>query len=203
MKQYERIKRRRLGEILLDEGYLTREQLDFALAQQNSGRGEPLGRILVAQGILTERALARAMVNQLQLPYLSTANYHFSKEIVGLIPTDLCFKHEFVPLDRISNCLCVLTAGLMPPEVVETVKQITGCEIFFYIGTLSEVQDALQNWVSPSAATMADVDLDGSMRAILGHGNPADTPTAEVDPADTPTAEGDALPPKIPDPRVE
>ena len=154
MKQYERIKRRRLGEILLDEGYLTREQLDFALAQQNSGRGELLGRILVGQGILTERALARAMVNQLQLPYLSTANYHFSKEIVGLIPTDLCFKHEFVPLDRISNCLCVLTAGLMPPEVVETVKQITGCEIFFYIGTLSEVQDALQNWVSPSAATI-------------------------------------------------
>ena len=170
MKQYERIKRRRLGEILLDEGYVTREQLDSALEQQNSGPGEPLGRILIGQGILTERALARAMVSQLQVPYLSMGIYHFSKEVVGLVPTDLCFRHEFVPLDRIGNCLCLLTAGLMPPEIVDTVQRMTGCEIFFYIGTVSEVQDALQQWVSPAAATLADLSLDKSMKEILGEG---------------------------------
>jgi type IV pilus assembly protein PilB len=179
MKQFERIRRRRLGEILLDEGYVTRDQLDDALAQQDSSRGEPLGRILIGQGILTERALARAMVNQLQLPYLSTDRYHFSKEVVGLVPTDLCFKHEFVPLDRIGDCLCVLAAGLMPPEVVEAVQRMTGCEVFFYIGTISEVQDALQQWVSPSAATLADVTLDSSMRKILDDDDPRHAPTVE------------------------
>lgn len=161
MKQFERIKKRKLGEILVDEGYVSREQLDGALEIQNQS-GDLLGKILVEQGFLTERALAKAIANQLQLPYLSSENYQLSKDVVGLIPPDLCFKYEFVPLDKIGSCLVILMSGVLSMDVLETIQQITACEVFVYIGTSSDVQRCLQEWVSQAALTQAEFKVDDS-----------------------------------------
>lgn len=161
MRQFERLKKRRLGEILVDEGYITQEQLETALSLQKEG-GELLGRILIEQGYLTERALARAMANQLGLPFLSTENYQLSKEVVGLIPNEICFKYELIPLDRFGKTLTILMAGMVTVEVVETIQQLTGCDVFIYIGTSSDVQQALREWVSPSAMTQADISVSSA-----------------------------------------
>lgn len=161
MKQFERIKKRRLGELLVDEGYITDEQLQSALDLQGQD-GDLLGRILVDQGFLTERALARAMATQLQLPYLSAENYQFSKEVVGLVPPDLCQRYEFIPLDRFGASITILMSGLLSMDVLETLQQITACEIFVYIGTTTDVQAALKEWADPGAMTQADMTMDNS-----------------------------------------
>lgn len=170
MKQFERLKKRKLGELLVDDGYVTEEQLRVALELQKAS-GDLLGKILVEQGYLTERALARAMATQLQLPFLSTENYQFSKEIVGLIPPEICHRHELIPLDRFGNCITILMSGFPPIDVLAQISQLTNCEIFVYIGTSSDVQNALKEWISPDSMTQADVQVDDSWMNFFDKAN--------------------------------
>lgn len=59
----------RLGELLVEQGVLTPEQLETALAQQRSS-GVRLGKILIGQGLLSERSLAVALSRQLRVHYV-------------------------------------------------------------------------------------------------------------------------------------
>jgi MSHA biogenesis protein MshE len=59
----------RLGELLIEQGVLTAEQLEAALQQQRSS-GVRLGKILIGQGLLSERALAVALSRQLKVHYI-------------------------------------------------------------------------------------------------------------------------------------
>ena len=54
-------KRLRIGEVLLDEGMLTKDELDKALADQRAS-GEMLGKLLVDRGVVTNASLVQALV---------------------------------------------------------------------------------------------------------------------------------------------
>ena len=55
--------RRQLGTIMVEEGFLTREQLDEALAEQHR-TSQPLGQVLVERGMVSAGAVANALAEQ-------------------------------------------------------------------------------------------------------------------------------------------
>ena len=65
---------RRLGEIFVDRGFVTQEELDQALARQRQ-TGERLGEALVAQGVISKFELAGALAEQMAAP----SSLHFAK----------------------------------------------------------------------------------------------------------------------------
>ena len=58
-------RKKRLGELLVDAGALTQEQLEAALAEQKKKTGQKLGQVLVEQGFITEDQMLDALTNQL------------------------------------------------------------------------------------------------------------------------------------------
>jgi MSHA biogenesis protein MshE len=71
----------RLGEILVQQGLLTAEQLGLALQeQQHSGR--KLGRVFVDSGFVTEMQIAEALARQLQIPFIDLKHFNASPEVV-------------------------------------------------------------------------------------------------------------------------
>lgn len=75
-----------LGQILLDEKMVSREQLDKAIQMQQRSGGH-LGRILVEQGVLTEQQLAKVLSIQWGLPYLEIGSMEIDPEVVKVIPS--------------------------------------------------------------------------------------------------------------------
>src|SRR3989441_3776352 len=74
-----------LGQILLDEKMVTREQLDKAIQTQHRSGGH-LGRILVEQGALTEQNLAKVLSIQWGLPYVQLGSIEIDPDVVKAIP---------------------------------------------------------------------------------------------------------------------
>ena len=86
-----------LGEILVEEAVMAREQLDTALAQQ-AKTGEFIGKVLADLKFITEDKLTGSFVKYCQIPYLSLLDYVVDK-LVELIPEDFCIKHGLLPID--------------------------------------------------------------------------------------------------------
>src|SRR3989440_12215183 len=88
---------KRLGELLLENGLLTPEQLDAALTEQKRQR-QPLGQVLLGQGMVEEKALARVLSQHFNVPLIEFARARVEKEAPALIPEAYARQHTILPV---------------------------------------------------------------------------------------------------------
>ncbi len=98
--------RKRLGEILLEQGAITEEQLRHALALQKN-RSLPLGRILVQEGAVDETTVARALAAQARLPFVNLEGRRPPESLTGLIDGAVAWELEALPVARKEGRLVV------------------------------------------------------------------------------------------------
>ena len=78
-------KKIRIGDLLIEHKIISQEQLNAALAEQKKS-GRKLGRVLIENGYLTEDQLLDFLARQLNIPYIDLKRYHLKPEVVHLIP---------------------------------------------------------------------------------------------------------------------
>ncbi len=92
---------RKIGEILVERGMITEDQLQEALeAQKTDGRS--IGKILVSMGYLTTEDLARALSERLNVDYVALFEIEVDPEVRGVISENVLAQHNAVPL-KIDN----------------------------------------------------------------------------------------------------
>lgn len=86
-----------LGRLLLATGVLTQEQLDTALERQKTDRRR-LGELLISSGLLQPQQLAQLLSHQLSCSWISLAHADISPDVLALIPSEIAIEHGVVPV---------------------------------------------------------------------------------------------------------
>ncbi len=118
----------RLGDMLVREGLITREQLSKALAEQKQS-GQRLGYTLVKMGILPEIDLTKVLAKQHRMPAVDLSRFEVDPKIAKMITAELAQKHLVMPLKREGRSLTVAIADPSNLVVLEDIKFITRCDI--------------------------------------------------------------------------
>lgn len=134
---------RRLGELLLEKGAITQEQLEQALERQKK-EGRRIGEILVELNFVTEEDILIALSAQYGWPYLPLANYRIDSEITALVPEKFAREHCLIPIDQIGDVLTVAMADPLDEESLELLKKATGCKIQIFVSTSSDIMKAIE-----------------------------------------------------------
>lgn len=116
------IPHKRLGEVLLEEEAITREQLEKALAIQRA-EGGFVGQILVNLGFTTQEVVASCLVKQCKIPHLSLLDYDITQEVFDLVPREICEKHHLLPIDKLGRILTVAMVDPLDLEALEAVRK--------------------------------------------------------------------------------
>lgn len=143
--------RKKLGEILVEEGLLKDDQVQEALKKQKE-TGGLLGEVLVKLQYVSEIDIARAIAKQFGLPYIDAAKYRIGKEVQGIIPVEMMLENQFVPLDKLGKALLLAVSGVLNGEVFEQLEKITGSRLFIYVSTVSAVHEVLKKLAPPKTA---------------------------------------------------
>ena len=136
------IQRKRLGEILIEQGALDAERLEKALAHQKE-HGGLIGQILIQLGFVKEEDIVIALATQFNFPYLPIANFELNRKAAASVP--VAFAREFlvVPIDRIHNVLTVVMADPANETVLKDLETQSGCKVQAFVSTVTEIQQAL------------------------------------------------------------
>src|SRR6266511_2374692 len=102
-----RIRRKLFGEILVNEGLVSKEQLEEALELQKS-TGDFLGGILLELGYITETDIVKTLSVQYQLPFLRPTLYDLDRRLIQKFRAEFLHLHKILPLDQIGNLLLVV-----------------------------------------------------------------------------------------------
>ena len=89
----------RLGELLVNEGLITPQALEAALAA-TATTGKRLGHVLVQSGAISEERLTRLLARQLGVPFVDLATYSLKRDVVKLLPEAAARRHRAVVLER-------------------------------------------------------------------------------------------------------
>ncbi|MGZ8392898.1 MAG: GspE/PulE family protein, partial [Gemmatimonadales bacterium] len=119
----------RLGEILLREGLVTREQLGQALTEQKNTKHR-LGSVLVKLGLVQELEITKVLARQYRMPAVDLTRFEVDPKIIKLVPAEMATKSVVLPLKREGRTLTIAMADPTDHGLLEDLKFITRFDLF-------------------------------------------------------------------------
>ena len=147
--------RRRLGDLLIEAGAITEQQLDFALT--NKSKDEKLGDFLIEENLLTEQQLIEVLEIQLGIHHISINQFVIDPDLIHLLPKAIAKESLIMPLTREKNKLLIAMADPMDYFAIEEVRMATGCQIETCIAAKDDLRRTISKYY----------DLQESMDAAL------------------------------------
>jgi type IV pilus assembly protein PilB len=164
---------KRIGDLLLNAGVITEEQLNQALAEQKNNPGR-LGSTLVRLGFVSNEELMNFLSVQLGTPAVDLNDIEINPEILKLIPANLASKHLILPINRIGSTLIVATCDPTDLSAIDDIKFITGYNIEITIASELSLKSAIDNFYQ--STTMLDEIIaefdDADLELIQGEEEP-------------------------------
>jgi len=164
--------RKRIGELLVEQGAITRKQLEAGLAAQKHSR-QRLGGTLVLQGVISEGQLAAALATSLRLPVVDLAAIQIDWSAVHMLRSRFCETNELFPFGiegkgTPHKRLLVALADPLNSAAIEEIEFTTGLKVAPAVGTLSQVRQSILRYyhkvsgdeaVAQAAAPLSDEPL--------------------------------------------
>lgn len=119
----------RLGDLLLREGLISRENLAKALQEQSANPGQRIGLTVVRMGMVPETEVVRMLARQYRMPAVDLSRFEVDTRLLKLIPAELASKHTVLPLKREGRQLTVAIADPTAMGVIDDLKFITRYDI--------------------------------------------------------------------------
>ena len=152
----------RIGDLLVREGLITKDQLDKALQEQRQN-GTRVGYNLVKLGFVQEIELTKTLARQYKMPAVDLSKFEVDPKIVKLIPADLAVKNLVLPLKRDGRTLTVAMADPTNFAVIDDLKFITRYDIFPVIAGEFTLRNTLEKIYES-----ADVQISALLGEIEG-----------------------------------
>ena len=138
-------KAKQLGEILVEQGFVTQEQLNSALEEHQRG-GKLLGRVLIDMGLIKENDLVRALSTQVGLEFVDLTDYPIEAWAPSLLPENVARRYRAIPIGERDGKLLVAMSDPANVYALDDIRIITGREIHSVVATASDIDAALRKF---------------------------------------------------------
>ncbi|PWB76457.1 type II secretion system protein GspE [candidate division GN15 bacterium] len=139
--------RKKIGDLLVEKGYITPEILKAAMAEQVA-TGKRLGAVLVDRGLVTEDQLMETISERLGIPQVSLANMVLPPHAIQRISAETARRYTVIPIFLIGNTLTLAMADPLNIIAIDEIKYQTGCEIKRAVCRSSEIRQAIDQYYS-------------------------------------------------------
>lgn len=148
-------KKIRLGELLINSGLITQEQLEAALLKQRS-TGKKLGEFLIDEGIVTEEQLMQALSRQLNLEMVDLQAQHVNKNVLKLVPVNVLKKNVVFPFDFAEGNINTLRVAMSDPLDIyaqDDIAIVTNYQIQPVVATTRSIMLAINKYYGQEELT--------------------------------------------------
>ncbi|WP_071395923.1 GspE/PulE family protein [Bacillus tuaregi] len=136
--------RKRLGDILVEFGLITEEQLQATLEEKS--KEQKLGDALLARGYITEQQLIEVLEFQLGIPHVNLFQYPFDPQLFSLISKDIAKRNLIIPMKKDGDKLVIAMADPMDYFLINDLELVTGFQIEPAIATKDDILRAVNKY---------------------------------------------------------
>ena len=145
----------RIGDVLLQAGYINQEELDEALEYQKNNKGIRLGEALIKLGFITEHQQLEALSARLGKRYVKIDRVMVQTEAVAMIPIQLAKKYHMLAVQYQDNNLTIVLNDPLDYYGIEDIRQTTGMNLEIWLTELLPLNQAIEYYYSEIEAKKA------------------------------------------------
>ncbi len=156
---------RRLGDVLIDRGYLTDDDLARALdSQKQDQRGRLLGEILVELELCTEDQIVECLAREYGVPYAKLEARLFDPAVVDVLPRDYIEQNLVLPLFLVGGVLTIAVSEPSNLFLIDEIRSITGTHVQIVAATPKDIRRMITTLPNSKVFVIDDIieDSDGS-----------------------------------------
>lgn len=163
--------RKRIGDLLLDAGVISEEQLQKALGEQKELKMR-LGDVLLSQGYITQQQFIEVLEFQLGIPHVQLYRQKIEQRVINLIPQKLAEQHGVIPLRVDGSKLVLAMSDPLDYYAIDEIRMATGLRVEPVIASKDELVRAikryygLQETIEQINQNLQAQDIDEPVQAV-------------------------------------
>ena len=112
---------RRIGQILVDLGYVSDEQLELLVDEQQERPGQLLGQVAMDMGLINDDQLAQALAEQLHLRTVTLTDLTIDPKVLAMVTEPMAQMYRIVPTEFDGN---TLTIAMCDPQKISILDEL-------------------------------------------------------------------------------
>jgi type IV pilus assembly protein PilB len=141
------VAKRKLGQILIEMGYVTQSEVDKALEEQEGPeKGNKLGAILVDTRACDEEQVAKALAHQSGLKYCQISKFQIPPAVVAAVSRDIAVEHTIIPLKKGKRALIVAAEDALDFFALDNLRFQLGTEVECVLASKAEIIAAINQY---------------------------------------------------------
>ena len=169
---------RRLGQILVDLGFITDQQLTLLLEEQAAHPTEKIGKLAEEMGLVTDEQLTVALAEQLGLQVFNLGDAQIPREVLREISDTMAQMYKVVPVKMEDNTLTVATCEPQNLSTQDELRTFLGRDIRLVVVTQADLKKAQERYYATEGDTVesiiseleSDVDLKRAAESLDADG---------------------------------
>jgi type IV pilus assembly protein PilB len=154
----------RLGEVLIEAGAITAEQLEEALLVQREKQGGALGQILVGLGFIGEHDLLNALGKQMGMETVDLEKVSIPAEVIEQVSVSIANVYRVVPISFEGNVLTVAMADPLNVNILDDLRFMLDCQVHGAVSDEEAVSNAIDKYYAGQTESVEDLiaEIDDS-----------------------------------------
>lgn len=155
-----------IGELLVNEGVITSEQLEEGLKKQKNS-GDFICTTLVKLGFAPEEEIFRVLSRQLNIPYVKIKERNIEPAVIQKVPPKFASHYKIIPLEFKNNQLLIAMTDPLDIRMLDDVALLLGVEVKGVLASELEIQEAIRKYYGVGAETLEKIIAQRSMQQEL------------------------------------
>lgn len=151
---------RRIGQILVDLGFITDDQLEMLLEEQDRQPGEKLGKVAEEMGLITDEQIAQALAEQMNMQVISLAEFELSAEMKEQISETMAQLYRIIPVKREDDQLTVATCDPQNLSIQDELRTFLGLDVKIVVATEREIVRCLEKFYDAGGESVERLIVD-------------------------------------------
>jgi type IV pilus assembly protein PilB len=148
---------RRIGQVLVDMGFITDEQQELLVDEQHEHPGQLLGKVAIDMGLINEEQLAQALAEQLSLNTTSVSEITIKKDVLAMVTAPMAQMYRIVPIEFDGDTLTVAMCDPQNLSVQDELRTFLGFNIRVVVTTESSMTSALERYYGESTDSVESI----------------------------------------------
>jgi type IV pilus assembly protein PilB len=148
---------RRLGQILVDLGYLNEDQLWDLIEEQKQSPGEVIGQVAVRMGLVTQDQVTEALAEQFGMPVVNLEETNIPPKVLELVPETMATLYKIMPISLKENVLTVAMADPQNVGALDDLRNFLGYDVRGAVSTLAAVEAAISRHYAAQEDSLEDL----------------------------------------------
>lgn len=156
----------RLGEVLIEAGLATAQDIELALTEQRKRGGRRIGQILIEMNLVSELDLTMTLAKKFQLPFLDLDRCSINLDAISELPKIFIEKYKVLPVDADARVVTVALSDPLAVDTIDLVRVRTGKAVCEVVVTASQLEKYIPTYLDQIESRKVETEMDNILRVL-------------------------------------